>query len=69
MNREEKKQAWLAFASAAVSGLGGDAEYEDLDDMVADAAEVADKMLVEYADRFGGRDDDDGPKLVRRRKR
>ncbi len=63
MNREEKKQAWLAFASAAVSGLGGDAEYEDLDDMVVD------KMLVEYADRFGGRDDDDGPKLVRRRKR
>lgn len=57
MNKEEKKQVWLSFSSSALCGILAATDVEqgiDVDDVVDDAAGVADVMLEEYEARFGG---------------
>jgi hypothetical protein len=47
----EQRQAWLAFASAALSGLGGNPKKK-FDQVLDDAADLADEMLNEYMERY-----------------
>jgi hypothetical protein len=51
INDLEQRQAWLAFASAALSGLGGNPKKK-FDQVLDDAADLADEMLNEYMERF-----------------
>ena len=77
MNDLERRQAWLAFASAALSGLGAKPRT-NLDKLVVDASNIADEMLDEYLDLFdpehdaggqGSDTDEDEVEERRRRKR
>jgi hypothetical protein len=47
----EERQAWLAFASAALSGLGGNPKKK-FDAVLDDAVALADEMIEEYLERF-----------------
>jgi hypothetical protein len=47
MTDNEKRQAWLAFASAAIAGAGADPKMDE-DDVMEFATEVADGMLEVY---------------------
>lgn len=47
----EERQAWLAFASAALSGLGGNPK-KSFDKVLNDAVDLADEMLEEYLERY-----------------
>jgi hypothetical protein len=51
IDESEQRQAWLAFASAALSGLGGNPKKK-FDQVLDDAADLADEMLEEYMERF-----------------
>jgi hypothetical protein len=48
---DEERQVWLAFASAALSGLGGNPKKK-FDAVLNDAADLADEMMEEYLERF-----------------
>jgi hypothetical protein len=53
---ERRRQAWLAFASAAISGYQGlEKTYKDADqyveELVHNSAVIADDMLIEYTKR------------------
>jgi len=53
MNEAEKQQAWLAFASSALAGMGASSsEKADLDDIAEDACRLADAMLDAYRARY-----------------
>lgn len=71
---KESKELWAKFAIAAINGYSIPEEIDDFDDLIDDMADVAtgvaDTMLDEYEERFGGgrgerrrvrrkRDDDD----------
>lgn len=47
---QEKRNAWLSFASAAIAGFGPDSE--ELDDLEREVTELADGMLEAYIERF-----------------
>jgi hypothetical protein len=47
----EERQAWLAFASAALSGLGGNPKKK-FEVVLDDAVALADEMIEEYLERF-----------------
>ncbi len=68
----EKRQAWLAFASAALSGVGGNPK-KMFDAVLDDAVDLADEMMEEYLERFEPgyerqeEDEPPPPKRARRR--
>lgn len=69
LKRSEKRQAWLAYSSAAVAGLSQVQESSDDDDEpddlmspdeICEVSEfIADRMLKAYLRRFGDDEDDD----------
>lgn len=61
-DKDHLAQTWITFASSALNGFATDTGPEELEELVTDAAGVADDMLEEYRGRFLS-----GPKRGRRK--
>jgi hypothetical protein len=48
---QEKKNAWISFATGAISGSSAN-KTASFEDVIDDSAELADAMLEEYLARF-----------------
>jgi hypothetical protein len=69
INEAEKRQVWLAFATASIAATAGDPDCS-MKDLVEDTCEVADEMLDAYLERFVGEqeesDEEERPVRARR---
>lgn len=65
MNEDDRKNAWLAFASAAIAGASAD-DGLDNDEIVEFAEDIADDMLAAYEKRFV--EESERPRRSRRKK-